>query len=378
MSLRCIEATVRVTLLLTVWAMCVCRMQPANAQVQRSGTLPVATSSMSAMPGQVLDVFVSNKSGALDATLMREDFELLDEGRPASATTFLAPSDAGRRPIVLWVVLQCRMPGMTSDGSGFVRKYTAEIASGLTKLSTGEAYGVAHWCDDGAVKLDLSPNRRIAQLGPTVAGVLAPMVKPPNNALLGEHALLTLVHDTMVATSQYSRDAEPVLLFLYGDRSAASALEVNAILRELIAAPATVFLVNDGLAEPPHSGLGEVRRVIGNLADRTGGGYFHVPFGDTDPFLYAQAIANVIERMHGRYQIFWTPHRADGDEHIVAARLTAPARKVHPGLQLHSRTVYETFKQTATTRQEPAPPNAQTASENAAVASSNAKVAPKD
>src|ERR1700733_718539 len=56
----------------------------------------------------LVDVIALNaKSGLPDKTLMRDDFRIFDNG--AKFTT---------RPLALWFVVQCNMPGYEAKGSG--------------------------------------------------------------------------------------------------------------------------------------------------------------------------------------------------------------------------------------------------------------------
>ena len=316
---------------------------------QQPASLPLPASAASGAPTQLLDLFASNdKSGVPDRALNLNDLEVLDDGKPVPLTGFLRPGESGTRPVVLWIVVQCVMPGVINNGSGFLRGFTTDLASGLTHLGLGEAYGVAHWCDDGAVSLDLQPNRRIVQLGPTLAAVLGPTVNPPTNPFLGEAALLKVIRDAIEATSRFNPRAMPVLVFLYGDHTAADARQVDHLTQQLLAVPATVFLVNNGLADPPHAAFREIPMVLGHLAGETGGSYFHVPFGDHDPLVFAQAIATVLDRLHSRYQLSWLPRRPDNQEHRLALRLTSAARKAHPGTELRARNTYLASPQPAT------------------------------
>lgn len=313
----------------------------ATSQQTPTPPPPAAQINPSSSPNQVIDLFASNeKTGASDPTLTANDLEVVDDGKPAPLASFLPPGQQGTRPVVLWIVVQCVTSGDINNGSGFLRGFTTDLASGLTKLQSGEAYGVAHWCDDGASALDLPPNRHITQVGPAVAQILAPTIAPPTNPFLGEAALLKVIHDINQATALYNPNAVPVLLFFYGDHSAANARDVARLAQELLHRPAIVFLVNNGLAYPPRAAFQEISSVIGHLAIDTGGSFFHPPFDDHDPLVYAQAIATVLARLHTRYQLAWTPRFSDNQEHTLSIRLTPAARKSHPGLLLHSRAYY--------------------------------------
>ncbi len=308
---------------------------------QQPASPPPSASLASGAPIQLLDLFASNeRSGVPYKFLTQSDVEVLDDSKAVPPVAFLQPGESGTRPVVLWIVVQCVMPGAINNGSGFLSGFTTDLASGLTRLGPGEAYGVAHWCDDGAVSIDLQPNRRIGQLGPTLAGILARTVNPPTNPFPGEDALLKVMRETIEATSRFNPLAMPVLLFLYGDHTAAPARQVEELAGQLLAASATVFIVNNGMADPPSADFREIPMVLGHLAGETGGSYFHVPFGDRDPLVFAQAIAIVLDRLHSRYQISWMPRKPDGQGHTMSVRLTSSARKSHPGVVLRCRNTY--------------------------------------
>ncbi len=309
----------------------------AHARAQQPAPPPSAPPSST----QIIDLFASiEKTGAPETSLTASDLEVVDDGKPTPPAGSLAPGQPGLRPVVLWLVVQCVTKGDINDGSGFLRGFTTDLASGLTKLQPGEAYGVAHWCDDGASALDLPPNRHITQVGPAIAQILAPTIVAPTNPFLGESALLKVIQDANRATAAYNPNALPVLLFFYGDFSSANARDVAALAAELLRGPALVYLVNNGLARSPVPAFQELRSVVGHLAIDTGGSFFHVPFGDHDSFVYAQAVATVLARLHTRYQLTWTPRFTDGQEHTLSVRLTPAARKAHPGLLLRSRAYY--------------------------------------
>ena len=313
-------------------------LSPGQQPTPPSAPETVATTNP---PAQMLDLFASNaKSGQPDPSLTENDLILLDDGKPVLPSSLIQPAQPGIRPAVFWIIVQCVMPGVVNNGSGFLRGFTTDLASGLTRLAPGEAYGVAHWCDDGAASIDLPPSCRLLQLAPALDRVLGPTVNPPNNPFLGENALLHLIGDTISATQAFNPRAMPVLVFLYGDHTAADARKVDDLALRMLAVPATLFVVNNGLADVPPAGFREIPMVLGNLAGRTGGSYFHTPFGNHDPLVFAQALATVVERLHSRYQIAWVPRMSDRQEHPLSVKLTPNARKAHPGLELRFRNSY--------------------------------------
>jgi hypothetical protein len=112
------------------------------------------------------------KSGAPVGDLQQDDFQLRDNGKPVSISSFNRGKDQKLRPIQLWFVLLCneelhtqmggRRRGQVESteqwGVSFLAGKTAELNPALEHLKPGDTLGVAHWCDDGQSEIDIPPS----------------------------------------------------------------------------------------------------------------------------------------------------------------------------------------------------------------------------
>jgi hypothetical protein len=94
--------------------------------------------------------------------LTQDDFEIV-EGRSVAQITSLAHgSEGARRPLSLWLVVQCpeehSYSSWVSNGSGFMKGKTTTLTPVQTNLNARDTVGVAHWCDNGEVGVDLLPS----------------------------------------------------------------------------------------------------------------------------------------------------------------------------------------------------------------------------
>src|SRR5258707_2312504 len=118
-------------------------------------------------------VALSAKNGLPDRTLKREDFQVLDDGHPVSIKTFDSGANFTTRPLVLWLVVQCAMPGWEKEGSGLFAGHISVFKPVLKDLEKQDTLAVAHWCDDGQSKVDLLPTTDVDRAATTLEQVLA-------------------------------------------------------------------------------------------------------------------------------------------------------------------------------------------------------------
>jgi len=129
----------------------------------------------------VLVDIVTLKDGLPDKTLRRDDFQLFDNGAPVSIKTFDTGFQSSSRPLSLWMIVQCRMPGWDSQGSGLFAGEIHRLLPALEKLNQQDTIAVAHWCDNGDAQLDLMPTTSADNLGKALERVLAAMPNPKNH-----------------------------------------------------------------------------------------------------------------------------------------------------------------------------------------------------
>ena len=126
----------------------------------------------------VLVDIVTLKDGLPDKTLRRDDFQLFDNGAPVSIKTFDTGFQSSSRPLSLWMIVQCRMPGWDSQGSGLFAGEIHRLLPALEKLNQQDTIAVAHWCDNGDAQLDLMPTTSADNLGRPWSGFLRPCPTP--------------------------------------------------------------------------------------------------------------------------------------------------------------------------------------------------------
>lgn len=279
-------------------------------------------------------------SRQLVSGLQQSDFRLFDNDRELPILTFVVGAEHTARPITLWVIVQCNMGLPIGEGSGYMRGKTQWLAPGLAALQPNETVGVAHWCDNGDVKLDLSPTANTKQALSTLEAILkAPPVEGDSDRQ-GEIALQKLFVDILTATEASSPSRLPVFLFLYGDHSATYATEADTIIKSLLESSGIVF----GLTDPGSEAnlnenlgtAGQISHIIHHYAALTGGQYFSA----SRPEFFSPALAYMLTGVHLRYVLGFRPLKLDGKRHTLRVELTKAARKLNANPDLHFRNEY--------------------------------------
>jgi hypothetical protein len=267
--------------------------------------------------------------------LKRDDFKILDNGRPVSIKTF----DTGEamRPIALWLVAQCNMPDWQAQGSGLFARQIDRFLPALRSLGERDSVAVAHWCDDGQSKVDLQPTTDIEQAIASLEQVLEPEPDKPSHGRSGEVALqktLQLIVDT---TRSMPSERVPVIVFLYGDYSAMPKGEANQFIGELLATSAIAFGLRD--SRSPHyfsfPVSGEQGSIANYIARQTGGEYFQVT-----PETYAWGLREILQQLHGRYELGFVPGALDGKRHTLRIKLADHAAVPGKTVRLRYRAAY--------------------------------------
>jgi hypothetical protein len=111
----------------------------------------------------ILEVIATDKRAHAAAEgLTQDDFEIMEDRGVAHISSFAHGSEGSLRPLSLWFVVQCAdehsYSNWVSNGSGFMKGKTATLTPVLKKLNEHDTVGVAHWCDNGEVGLDLLPS----------------------------------------------------------------------------------------------------------------------------------------------------------------------------------------------------------------------------
>ncbi len=282
----------------------------------------------------VLVDVVALKNGLPDKTLRREDFQVLDNGRPVSIKTFDSGAQFTTRALALWFVVQCSMEGWQREGSGVFRGKVSVFEPALKFVEKQDTVAVAHWCDDGQSKLDLMPTSHVEEVAPVLEQELAHVVSAKSHDRTGELALQKTLQLMIGATRSSKPEPVPVVIFLYGDYSAMPKLEADHFIGELLETSAVAYGVRDRRS-PRIWSLGEQGAIANYIATQTGGEYLR-----ETPDTYAQGLEKILQQLHGRYQLGFQPEALDGKRHTLKVELTGTAKKQHKGVRLRHRTAY--------------------------------------
>jgi hypothetical protein len=249
--------------------------------------------------------------------LTRADFQVFDDGRPVTIRTF--DHGVGSRPLSLWFVVQCNMPGWEAKGSGLFAGRIHLLGSALNTLKTKDRVAVAHWCDDGGSKIDLAPTKDYERALSAVEQALTPAGRIDSHARTGELALQKTLQMIVEATRQAPEQSIPVILFLYGDWSGMPKGEADRFVDSLLATSAIVFGIRDA-ASPQlreFAWLGGEQGAVANyLSDQTGGEYVRAAADQ-----YGAALQRLLVDLHSRYELGFEPGTLDGKRHKLQVKL---------------------------------------------------------
>ncbi|MGC2474830.1 MAG: hypothetical protein WA485_10880 [Candidatus Sulfotelmatobacter sp.] len=283
----------------------------------------------------VLVDVVAMKKGLPEKNLKREDFQLFDNNTPVPIKTFDTGTQSTSRPLALWLVVQCRMPGWEGQGSGYFAGQMNRFVPALKNLEKEDTVGVAHWCDNGDSQLDLQPTSHVGGLAAAVEQVLAAEPRPGNHDRTGELALqrtLQLIVDTTRSTKP---EPLPVVIFLYGDWSGMPRSEADHFIGELLETSAVAFGLRD--QRSPHIWWlpGEQRQVAHYVAAQTGGEYL-----DVTPETYGSGFEQILQQLHFRYELGFQPPLLDGKRHKLTVKLTDAVKEQYRNVRLRYRAAY--------------------------------------
>lgn len=282
----------------------------------------------------VVDV-IALKNGLPDKTLQRDDFQLSDNGSPVAIKTFDTGAQSTIRPLALWLVVQCRMPGWEAQGSGLFAGEMHRFESALQHIDQRDAVGVAHWCDNGDSLRDLQPTSSVGNVVTAVEQVLAETPKPKDHSRTGELALQRTLQLIVDATRSAKPEPLPVVIFLYGDWSGMPKSEANHFIDELLETSAIAFGIKD--SRSPHMRFlpGEQKEVAHYIAGETGGQYV-----EATPETYASVLEQILKQLHFRYELGFQPPALDGKRHKLTVKLAGTDKNRYSGVRLRYRAAY--------------------------------------
>ena len=219
------------------------------------------------------------------------------------------------------------------EGLGLVCR-TNQSFPALKDLDKQDTVAVAHWCDDGQTKLDLLPTSNVEEAIAALEQVLAPMHSPDDHARTGELALQKTLQLIIDATRSLVPEPLPVVIFLYGDYSGMPRSEADQFIDELLETSAVAYGLRDRRS-PRIWLLGEQGAVANYIATETGGEYLRVT-----PDTYATGLVEILQQLHGRYELGFKPETLDGQRHKLNVKLIDAVKNQHKGVRLRYRLAY--------------------------------------
>jgi hypothetical protein len=273
---------------------------------------------------------------APDITLTRDDFELFDNDRRVPIRTFDKGSSA--RPVAVWFLVQCPMPGAGDRGSEVFRGKIDSFRSVLKSGNGSDTFGVAHWCDDGTSELDLLPANDPDLTLQKLERVLSTPVSANLDDRAGELALQSSLQKIVDATRSQAPGRIPAVIFLYDDYSAMPKKEADQFVDQLLRSSVTVYGLRD--SRSPKIGMlgwlgGEKGAIAAYIANQTGGSYF-----SREAAQFADGLQQILDELHTRYELGFAPQSFDGQRHRLRVALSDAARKKHPSMRLTYRSGY--------------------------------------
>jgi hypothetical protein len=301
--------------------------QPTSAQT----TIKVQSSLV------LVDVFSQDpKSGLPVRDFKKEDFHLFDNGRKVQIASFDSGAGFGTRRVVIWLVVICNETERIAGSSQFVGKESL-FRPALNYLDRLDTVGVAHWCDNGQIKLDLLPTENRDK----PITVLAETIKPiglhldASTSQMGEAAFRKMVR--LIIQDSYRRNPQPlpVVEFLDGDYTGQPRAELNSLVDDFLETSGVVFGIKDDRFPRLRPLEHEQGEIMHYMADQTGGQFLAAP-----PALYSTALESIIIQLHFRYELGFVPQAIDGKRHELKVELTKEAHEKHKGIRLEFRPAY--------------------------------------
>ena len=284
----------------------------------------------------LVDVFARDaKNGLPDKTLLRDDFRVFDNGQPVSIKTFDTGAQSTTRPFVLWFVVQCNMQDWEKEGSGLFGGQISRFKPALKYLEKQDTVAVAHWCDDGQSKLDLQPTPNVEEATMVLEQVLTLTPDAHQTNRPGELALQKTLQLIVDDTRSLVPEPVPVVIFLYGDYSGMPKSEADHFIDELLETSAIAFGLRDQRSPRIRWLWGEQGAVANYIASETGGEYLSVK-----PETYEKGLEEILEQLHFRYELGFSPEALDGKRHKLRVELTDAATRQHKGVRLRCRAAY--------------------------------------
>jgi hypothetical protein len=254
----------------------------------------------------LVDVITQHrKSGLPIRDFKKEDFRLFDNRREVPITTFDAGARYDTRAMTLWLVVICNEGGLPKFGASaeFLGQESL-FRPALDHLETHDRMGVAHWCDNGDIQLDLLPTEDRDNAVRQLAETLKPIPFEGGTSAsdeAGEQAFRKLIR--LIIRDAYRRNPKPlpVIVFLHGDHTGQPHGELNKLIDDFLETSGIVFGIRD---------------------DRS---------PTAPPSEYDKTLDTILIQLHYRYELGFIPPAIDGKRHELRVELKKAATTEHKG-----------------------------------------------
>lgn len=251
---------------------------------------------------------VTDSSGRLIPNLQKEDFTLLDNGKPQELSFFLNEVT----PFNVVVMLD----------------YSASMTANLDLLKAGAEQFLLRMLPTDKGQVGAFSDK--IQMSGTFTNDRDDLIGALDDLQFGNPTrLYDAINESMAALKTTTEHRKVVLVFTDGDDTA-SRIGLGDVLDRARQEEVMVYAI--GLESDFFNGMRQVRtkpdRGLKKLAEETGGGYFELKKTDD----LAPTFTRVAQELHSQYTLGFSPSALDGKEHKLAlkmreANMTARARK---------------------------------------------------
>ena len=246
---------------------------------------------------------VTDAQGRLVPGLEREDFSILDNGRPQDVTFFLNENT----PFTVVVMLD----------------YSASMTANLDLLEAAAEQFVLRMLPADKGQVGAFSDK--IQFSGRFTSDRDDLVFALKDLQFGNPTRLYDAIDQSIAELEPVGGRKVVLVFTDGDDTA-SRVGMGDVLRR--ARDQEIMIYAIGMESEFFNGQSRVRtrpdRGLRRLADETGGGYFELKKSDD----LAPTFTRVAQELHSQYTLGFTPATLDGREHKLEVRGTEPGASV--------------------------------------------------
>jgi Ca-activated chloride channel family protein len=267
-------------------------------------------------------VTVTDKDGRLVTSLMKDDFEVRDEGKPQPVTLF------DNSPVAVRLIVLLDVSGSMTGNLPLLRNGTAQL---VKYLRLDDRARVGTFGKD--VVIGPSFTRDASELLSSLPSTIDPEAPTP---------LWRAIVKAIETFGPDDSDARHVVLVLsdgsdsglisFRDTFVSQGDVIDRARRQDVMVYAVGMRSRPGRPSVPSIGPGGLQAALGanmpdpalaRVAEESGGGYLEITFGDD----LGRAFAQVAEELHSQYLLGFDPPKRDGKTHDLEVKLKKSGMK---------------------------------------------------